>query len=331
MKVCQKCLKRFTKFVNFCKIIVVMKKSAKLISAIIIIALIIVSCCFIYFSFFKKQNSTDTVEDLVITNNSIVLKVGDKVNLKELYNVKPLNISANVFCCVANTKYATINENQILTAKCVGNTTILLKVDSGDDFIEKDISLRICESAMIPSSINFETESVELNLEDKNIVNRVEILGGINYAVEIKYSEKGICSYNYETGLITPLKQGETVVTIIAKTFTEEISKSFKVCVISNLDCCIKITTNGVDLDKIDDGYEITLSKFSPVKLFVEYLEEGNDVIDFTFDYVLENNTCNLYVQKDNGFIMLIGKESGNCNLKIQVKSLEILIKVKVN
>lgn len=322
----------FTKIVIFCKIINIMGKKAKLIISIFSVVLLIGAFALVYLFCFKTDNQNGSIKDIVVTKNTIVLSVGDVVDLKNFYNTQPTNVNAKVFCCVGNSKYATINENKILTAKNVGNTTIMLKVDCGNGIIEKSIDLQICEKATLPTNASFENETISMT-EGEEVFNKCTIVGGKNYEKSIEYSVSGVCEYNLLTGKIIANCCGETIITVTFEAGGEKLSKSFSVVVSKAVELSstkeIVILCEDRVLSKVDGSFEIDLQVLAVSKLTIK-CKESDELVDCDFSYSLQENSCGLVLQADNSNLMLMAKSSGYGIVKITVFDKSELIKVKV-
>lgn len=311
-----------------------MKKNTKLVVSVIS-SLIVVILAFIplYFVCFKDKEIK--VEDLVLTKNSLQITVGDKVELDNYYNLKPINSHANVICLIENPLYATINENNVLTAKDEGNTKIYFRVKTANDFIEKDIDLSIKEKLYLPNSLSFEFDKITL---DKNETKtNVMTVSKTNCEAVVSYSSKNVCEYNYKTGLITPINEGTTIVTIKFCDNESEISKSFEVCVVKNITKEIVIE----NLTMVNGEYECLVTVKRTKTLNLEYFENGVEVADCEFDYELLDENY----QVINGAsvittplisankIQFKAKSEGDVIIRIFVDNLartEIILRIKV-
>ena len=311
-----------------------MKKNTKLLVSIIS-SLIFVILAFIPIYFICFKNKEIVVEDLILTRNNLTLNVGDKVELKNFYNLKPLGAKTNVLCLIENSKFATISGDNVLTAKGVGNTKIYFRVSAGDEFIEKNIDLSVNQKLSIPSSISFEFDSITLDIFETK-TNKLTT-SQTNCEASITYSSPNVCKYNHKTGVITPIGVGSTTLTIKFSDKENEISKSFEVCVVKNITKEIVIE----NLSKESDFYECSVEVGRSKTLNLNFYEDGNVVDDYDFDYqlldenLLEVNATNLITTPTLGAnkLQFKAKATGEIFIKIFVNNsvkTEIILKVKV-
>lgn len=299
------------------------KKRRILISCLIILALLLGGGIFLIKFYNKNENKVD---DLVIYTQNLNLVVGEQINLENYYTILPKTSKAVVMCIVTNSSYANISGNNVLTAKNLGTTQVLLKVDAGsNNFIERNINIVINEKPCIPTSLNFEKEVVNLNLQSENISNNLTILGSYNVTPTVTYSNSNICSYNYSTGIITPLNYGQTTVKVSFSSNNETISKSF---VVNVLDEYRKME---IDLDKVDDYYifKTTSNKVDFLKVL---LYEQNQLVKKNINAdILSNDNELEIIQNENCNIMIMTSNIGESIIKFSCKEDEsVYIYVKI-
>lgn len=322
----------------------------KKLLSVIFVPLILLGSLFaiIYVTCFKEDNK-NLVTDLIVSNQNLTIKVGDKIDLKDFYTIKPLDISANVLCLVANSRFAVIDENNVLTAKIAGNTKIYLKVNSGTDIIERDINLAIedltednqkdgqtdegnIQDNMLvnPTSLSFENENMNILLSDENCKNELIVTGDYNTTAVVEYSDETICEYNVNSGAITPKAIGQTTVTVKFFNGKEEISKSFCVKVADDESITIELTSPIIQ--KVDDYYTISFSSSSTKGKVVTITckEDGVKKTGCVFSYEIITNSCELVCQLDKESIVLKASNSGESDLKICLDGTNIFVILKV-
>lgn len=325
----------------------------KLLSVIFVSLILLGSLFAIIFVTCFKEDNKNLVTDLIVSNQNLTIKVGDKIDLKDFYTIKPLDISANVLCLVENSRFAVIDENNVLTAKNAGNTKIYLKVNSGTDIIERDINLAIedltednqtenqtdnqtdegniqSDAQVNPTSLSFENENMNITLSDENCKNELIVTGDYNTTPVVEYSDETICEYNVNSGAITPKATGQTTVTVKFFNGKEEISKSFSVKVADDESISIELTSPIIQ--KVDDYYTISISSGSTKGKVVTISCKEDDVkkTGCVFSYEIITNSCGLVCQLDKESIVLKASNSGESDLKISLDGTDIFVILKV-
>ena len=311
-------------FVNFCKIYFMDTKIRRiLISCLIILALLVGGSLFLIKVFNKNETK---VKDLVIKTQNINLEVGEQINLENYYTILPSTSKAIVMCIVADNSYAKISTGNILTAKHIGKTQVLLKVDAGsNNFIERNINVEVNEKSCIPTALSFEKEVVNLNLQSKNITNKLIVTGKYNVTPIITYSSNNICNYNYKTGIITPLNYGQTTITVSFSNNDEIISKSF---IVNVIDEYRKMEMN---LEK-DGNYYILKTNSNKIEFLKVLLYEQNQIVkkNINADIISNNNGLEI-IQNENCDIIIITSDIGESIIKFSCKEDEsVYIYVKI-
>ena len=301
-----------------------MKNTAlKITISCLIILLVLAGISYLIISQLSNQNIK--IKDILLSTNKITLEIGDKVNLNELYSIYPINATCNVMCLVLDSKCANINNDNILTAKTIGTTKVLLKASSDNNFIEKDIEISVTNKEEVPTSISFEKELVTLSLKSKNISNKITLDCEYNGTPTISYSNEGICSYNYITGVITPKSCGETYVKVKYNLKESTLEKSFKVVV---KDDYVKLIVNAT---KENDYYVLNLTK-NKVKTIKVQVYENDAVISKTLDgvFVINQNNTKILQHDGSNFVIKV-QEQGESILKIFYPEDEsIFINIKI-
>lgn len=303
------------------------KSKLKIITILVSLTVLLVSLfSVIYVTCFLNKNE-DVVTDLIISNNNITINVGDRIDLKKYYRIEPLNISANVLCLMGNSSFATINSENILIAKNAGLTKIYLKVKSGEDVIEKNINLKIDELPKLPTNLSFKNEIVKLSIGDSGVYNKLTITGEYNVSGEIKYSNPNVCEYNLTTGEIIPLGVGSTTVTVLFKSGTDTISKSFDVEIKSCMKKEIVLSSKGIAKGDSEYGLEMPKNRSKQIKL--SYFED-ECAVDFVYEVELISNTCGLICETNKTSLTVFVKEVGEAEIKISIKDKDVFVILKV-
>jgi len=286
-----------------------MKNSIKICLSCLIVGLVALVFVIMYFTIFKTN---DEIKELEVTTNSIVLEIGDTKDLKDCYNVTPASASILVMCYIGDASFAEINSDNIILAKSVGETTILLKCKVDNKVLEKEISLIVVEKSLIPSSFSFEHETVCMGLATTNCYNKIVCSDSYNVEPNIEYSNSGVCEYNYTTGLITPLSLGSTNVTVKFVKDNVVVSSSFTVVV---EEIYRTIETN---LTKEGDYYILLLNenKFASVTLKVYEAGVVNSNIQLKFEFVSNTINANV-VQFEYSVAMIKAYDFGEAILKV--------------
>lgn len=302
-----------------------MKTSTKII--ITCIASILLVCGFIVvgINFIGNKNS---VKDLIINSNNITLEVGQEINLKNYFSLSPTTSKATVMCLIENSTYAKISDDYMLTAKNIGETKIILKVNTGsNNYIEKNINVIITEKSIIPSSISFEKTSVSLGKNTTTCTNKLIASGEYNVAPKISYTNSNVCTYNYKTGLITPINYGSTKITVTFSLNEKIVFNSFDVTI------CDEYRTISVDLPTL---YNFYILNVQPNELkSINIITKENDIeTEFAIkqEFISNNNNSQI-VSSEFSNILVKATMSGESILKVFCKDDEnifILIKIIV-
>lgn len=280
---------------------------------IILISVSFVSAIFtiIFVSCFK--NNKDSVKELKLNSDNLTLEVGDVVDLKNMYSLRPINFSANVLCLVANSKFAVIDENNILTAKSEGFTKIYFKVNSGNNLIEKDISLQINkhveenkdDSIVDDNKDNDKTD--ENNKDDSKDINNNDNI--INNDDNINNNDDNKDSKDSDDSIDND------------KTIDDAKSN-------------LKIVLKSKFVEKIDDYYTLNLSSES-VKaktIMLSCIDDKNIEHEVNFVYEILSDDCELYFQFDKNKVIVMGSKVGEAVIKISIENSSefVLLKVRV-
>lgn len=302
-----------------------MKKSL-IVSLSILVSILLVVGLFImmYFLIFKDESNIKSFE---LTTNNIILEVGDSKNLNDCYNVAPLNASLYVMCYINDATFAEISNKNVITAKTVGNTIIVVKCKVNNKMVEKEISLSVIEKKVIPSNFSFEFESITVGL-NSIIFNKIVCNETFNVVPTIDYSNSNICEYNYITGKITPLNLGSTTVTVKFELGGTTISKSFDVNIENNY------RTIETNLTKEGDYYILTFDKSSFGMFTIKVYEMGVETSNVKVVLEFITNEAGVYnLQAESNSPVLKATSNGESILKTYCENDEsvfILIKVRV-
>lgn len=302
-----------------------MSKTALKITITCVIILLVLSVVG-YFIFGLTNSNNIKLKDLILHKDRLSLEIGEKINLNELYSIYPNNANANVMCLVVNTSYANISNNKILTAKSCGDTKVLLKVSDGTTFIEKDIDVSITEKATLPDNFYFEKEVININLDNNSTYNPIICYSEYNTLPVITYSNENICSYNYVNGLITPINEGETIVTATFSNKESTITKSFKVTIIDNKSYLI------TNLEKDGEYYILNTTQSSINNIEVFNSDGSSSNIDVNA-IILENGNDTQIIQTEFNNVLLFTSNYGESIIKISLKddnNVYVLIKIIV-
>lgn len=299
------------------------KKRRILISCLIILALLIGGSLFLIKVF---NNNEIKVKDLVVKTHNINLEVGQQIDLENYYTILPSTSKAVVMCLVTDSSYAKISSGNILTAKHIGKTQVLLKVDAGsNNYIERNINVEVNEKSCIPTDISFEKQVVNLSMQSKNITNKLNIIGSYNVMPIINYSNSNVCSYNYKTGVITPLNYGQTTITVSFSNNDKIISKSFIVNILN------EYRKMEINLEK-DGNYYILKTKSNKMEFLNVLLYEQNQIVkkNINADIISNNNGLEI-IQNENCDIMITTSNIGESIIKFSCKEDEsVYIYVKI-
>lgn len=283
---------------------------------IIVFSLMIVGGVFAIIFFVGFKNESVEITDLEVKKSSIILSVGDSVDLKDYYTTKPLNLSTNVLCLSGNSVLASINDKNILTTKDVGETTIYLKVGSGSNALEENIVLRIEEVKTLPQTLSFNKSALSVMLGDTSCENKLSIFGNFNTTGKVEYSVDGICEYNLETGKITPKSVGTTIVTVRFSNNKTEISQSFSVEVKNEVEKEIILLATG--LSKENDEFNLSINCGQFRKINISYFEAGVEA-SFEFKLTTISNTCGVSLEAERTSFSISAPNAGNAVIKIEI------------
>lgn len=304
-----------------------MKKSFK-IAFIPILVVILTAGIFIvlYYSIFKNESE---IKSFVVTNDNIILEIGDTKDLKECYTIAPASASIYVMCYINDASFAEISEDNVIIAKSIGETKILLKCSINNKLVQEEINLIIVEKSIIPNSFNFENEKITLSPTTTNCYNRIICDEAYNVTPLIEYSNSNICEYNYTTGLITPINLGTTIITVKFSKDNKIISNSFTVKVEENY---ITLETN---LTKEGEYYILLLNKNSNGYFTVKSFESGveNAKIKLKNEFVINQANVSI-LQFESNIVILKATSIGESILKIYLEedeSVFVNIKIKVS
>lgn len=302
-----------------------MKNSKKICLALFIILVVIAIFMAMYFCVFRKDS---IIKDLDIINDNIVLEVGDTKNLAECFIVNPTNASTYVNCFISNAVYAEISPNNIITAKSVGTTTIIIKCEINNKNVEKEISLSVIEKKILPSTFGFESSLLKLGLASNTIYNRIVCNESYNIVPTINYSNIGICTYNAEDGKITPISIGTTTVTVTFTKGETVVSNSFTVTIEENYR---SIETN---LTKENDYYILVLNENSISSFSLKIVENEAVIPNAKLKFDFGSNILNAsVVQYEYNIVMIKATIKGETTFKIYYEddpAVFINVKIKV-
>lgn len=283
-----------------------MNKTVKLSISIIIVTIVISIFLTMYFTIFVKSDESD----FSLNTHSLVLEIGESKDLKELYTIEN-NSNILISCFVSDLRFAEINEDNIITAKSVGETKILFKRGNNLDFEEDYINLSVVETPIIPTSFSFDKSEVTLSLETEYVINNMVCNETYNVTPTITYSVNNICEYNLTTGKIYPIAEGSTIVTV---TFTNNgniISKSFAVNVKNNY------RNFSIDLTKVGDYYILSMSA-NKITSFEVFVYENNNITNVKINYEFIDNVTNAtFIQYEANIVMIKATTSGETILKL--------------
>ncbi len=294
---------------------------------IILISVSFVSAIFtiIFVSCFK--NNKDSVKELKLNSDNLTLEVGDVVDLKNMYSLRPINFNANVLCLVANSKFAVIDENNILTAKSEGFTKIYFKVNSGNNLIEKDISLQINkhveenkdDSIVDDNKNNDKTD--ENNKDDETLKNNDK--DNNNDDSKDVNNNDNIINNNDNINNNDDNKDSKDSDDNINNDKTIDDAKS-------NLEIVLKSKF----VEKIDDYYTLNLSSES-VKaktIVLSCIDDKNVEHEVNFSCEILSDDCELYFQFDKNKVIVMGSKVGEAVIKISIENSSefVLLKVRV-
>lgn len=297
-----------------------MSKTTKILLPIIISVILIAGFAIMLTSILK-----DNIKNATVTCNisELKLEVGDVVNLNNYFTITPSEAEVTITCLVTNANFATISGNNILTAKNVGETTIVFKTSLSSDICKENISLTIKEKSIIPSNFSFEEENVTLSLDMLNYENKIICEENYNVIPTVSYSVSNICNYNIETGIITPLNEGNTVVTVTFMLNNNIISKSFNVNVVN------KYLEISIDLSFEENSYILNMN-INSVKSF-NYCALINNVADnsYKFLYTFISNDANIeIIQFESGLCTIYANKTGVSFMKVYLKDFSNIYKI---
>jgi len=303
-----------------------MKKYLKIILPILILIIVVVAFFTMYYTIFGNKRQ---IQSLEITTNNISLEVGDTKDLKDCYLVEPEEANFYVMCYISDESCAEINANNILTAKSVGNTTILLKCKVKNKPFEEEIDLTVTEKQVIPSSFGFEYTSITTGLNSTNCYNNIVCSESYNVVPSIEYSINNVCEYNYNTGLITPISLGTTTVTVKFEKDGEIVSNSFTVNVENNYRSIVP------SLSKEGDYFILNLSKNSLQSFTLKTFESGVEDPSIKINFEFNSNEINASIlQYELNCVIIKATEVGETILKVSCKddeSIFVNIKLRVS
>ncbi len=256
--------------------------------------------------------------DIIVNGINDEYNVGDTINLEDVNIViTPINITVKPEICVSDETKAIINDSEI-TFINYGKCDIIFKIKSDiQTYISFTKTVNINE-VTYASSLIFDKSNVKVNLNN-TLDNKLNIYPlSCSVKPEITYSNNNVVSYNYSTGLITPINVGKTLVTATIKTNkTETIKTSFNcevtnniyatnlsATILDNTDVVLKCGYNG----KID--FDITPLNYN---MGVSFLT-SNNLID---------------VKADGNFT--VGNKAGSGKIEVIVKSANGTISKEIN
>lgn len=308
----------FIKSYNF------MNKATKITLSVLIFVVTISIFISFYFIIFNNNKV-----DFDLQTNHLTIYVDDTIDLKEYYTVKG-NTNILISCFVSNISFADISEDNILTAKAVGETKILFKFGNKTNFEKNYINLTITEKPTIPTEFHFDKTEVTLSLETEFVVNNLICKENYNVTPTISYSINNICEYNIANGKITPLSIGSTIVTVTFVNGNNIVSNSFSVVVKNNYRSLVVNLTKEVEYYNLSIDIEQNKVTTFEVKVYEDNKLLTNVKVKFEF---LENVIDASILQYEANLVMIKVNSKGQGLLKIYCEddpSIFELVKIEV-
>ena len=187
----------------------------------------------------SSNNVTVYAVSANFTFNRLEVRVGDLINLEQNpFLIFPEEVEFNSVFSSSNPQIASVNA---LTGEieCLQEGTCIIfgtiKKQDGT-FTGDSFELVVLERLVFATDFYLEKTELTLGLDDENIKNQITLIGtDVNVLPVISYETPNIISFNGNTGEITPLAVGETIVYVTLQMQNEIVTKSFNVTVVETI------------------------------------------------------------------------------------------------
>lgn len=293
-----------------------MRKSLKIVLTSSVLLIIIGLLLCLYFFVINKDDNI-YVEDLSLSKNDLVLKVNDTYAITNIMQVAPSNYNVQIMCYAENSKYVSIVDGYTIKANSIGETKVIIKaLCDKDSYINEVLSINVIPEPVYPENFTFEKLSVSIEA-DKTATNKIVTSTKYTATPVVTYSVGGICLYNYQTGEITALRVGTTIVNVKFTNGTNIISKSFEV-IVSNSKSRIVVE----NCNFVNNEYTLQVVKGDSSRLYFNLLDSLGNATEFDIGVkVVENNANCEILSKELGCVKFVCDKVGESI--IQFYSLE--------
>ena len=239
----------------------------------------------------NETNLTYFVDDIINLNNLNVVITPNNATVKPTFSVNNTNVAEIIDSTLTFKAEGTV----VLTA------SVLIDVNTYKTF---SLTFNVETKPVYAQSISVASNAVALNFDETKINGLTINPSTYNQDLSVTYSNNFVATYNPETGLITPISAGETVVTVKAfKSKTEVVETTFTV-----------IVTNKIYATEIS---EIKLNNVAANNNIVLAVNETGNLVssvlpnNYNLGVVYECSNNLISINSEGTFV--VGNNTGDC------------------
>ncbi|MGD9901155.1 MAG: hypothetical protein AB7S44_01280 [Spirochaetales bacterium] len=295
----------------------------------IILVLVIASVSSIFYGC-STTETTVFASSANYSTSTLSARVGDVISLQDNpLNIEPASLNVVPIFSSSNSNIASINAlNGTIECLQEGEVTITGRVKSGETtFVGDSFRLIVSEELIYATGFSLNSEStLTVALTGNEVYNELTLNGtNVNVLPSVSYSSSGIATYNYTTGLITPISVGEvTVFVSVALDGDTNITKEFTVQVVEQL----------IYIDAINT-YSINTGQTQYISYVVRdnSVEGGVAINQVVVPQIISGGSLVSIVEYDYGYVYIrAGNTTGQAMLRLTYSQNEnIILNILIN
>lgn len=269
-------------------------------------------------AFLVLGNNVNYAEQIICCTKLVDAQVGDNLNafnvnieiLPKDTKEKPVFYSSNEQ--IADVDFLTGS----ISCLAEGNAIITVAIkNSKDTNIFDTFELNIT-GQQFASNLYLQREEMVVDLSSICCTNKLTIVGDLGVVPVITYKTGGIVAYDYKTGAVTPLAQGNETVTVGVETSSGEyIFKSFDVIVVNEEETQTTTYSKTINVGEIKNFTFTNLAEGTNNANIIK-ITSGNQVVEL-LDY-------------DSTYITIKGLQIGNATIEIVSQNSKIIFNITV-
>jgi len=255
----------------------------KYITMLVLLVLCIASCLI-----FMNRDKNIYAKAISVSKNEITCELNDEFYVNKFVKISTDSNDYNMgFYYTSNNDLDINYYTGLVKATKVGEYLITIKAKiSGKEFLATTVTLNVVHT-VYAKSIDIEEKEVYTFLSHRVFNKIIYDTNDVNFTPIIEYSVPNVVRYNYETGLVTSIREGACIVTIKTKSSRNsdyDLKTSFYVNVASKNEQVISKTINVGEVTTIrfksDEQTTPTVSLDN---------NSGLEILEYDFNYVMVN------------------------------------------